>query len=432
MTAALASVVQDQPLLRVGILREDTCKPTFSHVVHIDLRNHIEWRSSNAQTSEEYGADVATTQGWLNDQLWPDIETRPPWKIIVIRPADGIFSQPHLDVMFGYHHSLADGTGGREFHQHLLAALGGQGATPMTGDPPVELSFPETPELPDALEEVVSFKNTFLYLAGIYFNMALPSFLKSPRWTANPIHLSNPYRTRVSTLDLDSGILKSLISASREHSTTLTGLFHALILTSLARRLPADQVSSFASATPINLRPWLSTNANPALKTKLRSLVTSHQAVHPAPIVASLRDLSATDRLIWENARLIKEDLNRHIATIPVNDAAGLLPLIPNMFDFFRSKEGKPRDDTWEISNLGVLRQTGGDSPWRITRALFANGAMVAGPAIGFNAISVEGSGLTVGVSWQEGDIEEELVEGVRSDLLAFATRWYETGKFLE
>ncbi|KAL6868858.1 putative NRPS-like protein biosynthetic cluster [Amphichorda felina] len=442
LTAALASVVQDQPLLRVGILKQDTCKPTFSHVAHINLRNHIEWRSSNAQTSDEYEAEVAATQGWLHDQRWPDIETRPPWKIIVIRPADGVFSRPQLDVMFGYHHALADGTGGKEFHQHLLAALKAQGVTPITGDPAIELSFPEVPELPESLEEVIGFKNTYPFLARTLWDMIAPSFLKSRKalpWTANPICLTNPYKTRVRPLDLDSDILQSLIAASRDNSTTLTGLLHALILTSLSRRLPADQASSFSSTTPINLRPWLSPSANPALKAKLRALVTTAQTSHPAPVVAALRDPSATDQLIWQSARRLRQDLTQSTATLPVDDVAGLLPLIPDMFAFWRSKEGKPRGATWEVSNLGVLRQAGGGGDgdrdagcWSITRSLFTNGAMVAGPAIGLNAISVEGAGLTVAVTWQEGDVEEELVEGVGSDALAFAKRWYETGKFLE
>ena len=213
----------------------------------------------------------------------------------------------------------------------------------------------------------------------------------------------------------------------------MPGLLHALILTSLSRRLPADQASSFASTTPINLRPWLSPTANPALKAKLRALVTTAQTSHPAPVVAALRDPSATDQLIWQSARRLRQDLTQCTATLPVDDVAGLLPLIPDMFAFWRSKEGKPRDATWEVSNLGVLRQAGEDGGcWSITRSLFTNGAMVAGPAIGFNAISVEGAGLTVAVTWQEGDVEEELVERVGSDVLAFAKHWYETGKFLE
>lgn len=434
LTAALTSVVKDQPLLRVGILKQDTGKATFSHTARINLRNHLEWRSSNAQTTDEYEAELATTQGWVHDQLWPDIEVRPPWRMIAQSPSEGLFTETHVDVLFAFHHALTDGTGGKEFHQHLIAALRAQGTTAITNDSPLELSFPDAPELPEPQEQVIAFKNTSPFLARTAWDMLGPSFLKprKPRpWTAKPICLSNPYKTRVHPIYLESAILQSLVKASRDHSTTLTGLLHALILISLSRRLPPSEASSFASSTPISLRPWISPKANPAFKTKLRALVTAHRSHHPSSLVSALRAPSATDDLIWQTSYRVKQELNHRMAKIPVNDIAGLMPLVPDFFDFWTSKEGKPRDTTWEVSNVGALRQ-GDGTGWKITRAMFTNGAMVAGSSIGFNVASVEGSGLTVSVTWQEGDVPEELVEGVRADVSAFAERWHQAGKFLE
>ena len=442
LLTAVASVVQDQPALRVGILHEGNCKATtFSHVVRVDLRNHVEWRPSAGTSRDEYEAELASTQAWLHDQRWPDIETRPPWRIIVLRPAHGLFPEPHLDITFAYHHSLMDGTAGKEFHEHLLTALRTT-TTATTPNPVFELSFPEPPELPSSQEDAICFKNSYTFLARTVWDMIRPASLlpKSPSktpWTSRPITLSAPYKTRVRPIDLDASALASLLRASRDHETTLTGTLHALILTSLARRLPPSEAGSFASSTPISLRPWLT---DAPTRQPLRVLITAHTTAHPPAIVSGLRAAQPSDEAVWQNARRVKADITKRTSRLPADDVAGLLPLIPDLASFWRSKDGKPRDAAWEVSNLGVLRQggsssggdgeQGGDRAWRISRAFFTNGAMIAGPAIGFNAISVEGAGLTVTVTWQEGDVPEDLVEGVRSDVLAFAERWHSTGSF--
>ncbi|CAH0019157.1 unnamed protein product [Clonostachys rhizophaga] len=410
-TAALASVVKDQPMLRVGLLHEDNPKKTsFSHVENMTLSNHFEYRSVHCTSEDDYERQLASTQSWLHDQLWPNLAACPPWRIIILRPVSSSFSTSEFDIMFGYHHSLFDGTSGKEFHQYLLAALQSQPTNP---DPIFTLHFPSPPQLPLSQEEAIGFKNSYSFLLRGFWNLAVPSFFKSRQqrlWTAQPIRLHHPYKTRIHVVEIDAASLASLLIACRAQSSSLTSLLHALILSSLSRRMPT---SSFCSSTPISLRPWIS-DSTPF---QMRSLTTAHATPHPLPIVLGLGHPSATDALIWESARRVKQDVQSRLARIPIDDPMGFIPLIPDLMAYWRGKEGQPRDETWEVSNLGILEQDTPHDGWEITRALFSSGAMVTGAAMGFNVISVRGKGLTIGVTWQDGDIDEELVRNVARDI---------------
>lgn len=427
LVTALTAVVKDQPLLRVGILKEDTNEPTFSHIPKIDLRNHIEYRDAEAKTQDGFDTEVANLAAGLHDQVFADVATLPPWKVTVLKPKEGVFTEHCIDILFAFHHTLMDGTGGKEFHQHLVAALQNAAQT----DAPTELEFPDEPELPEPEEDVVGFKNSYSFLASAVWKLVQPNFLKSSKpgaWSGKPISLKYPHVTRALPIDFPPEILTSLVKGAREHSTTLTGLLQALIFTSFSTRLSAEDAKWFQSTTPINLRPFMLPSANQDLKTKLRTAVTSITTDYSPNTVSDLRE-NPSDELIWSSARRVKEQLVKRLSEIPNDDVMGLIPLISDMFDYFRKKEGEERDGLWELSNIGVLKQDKVEEGWRVTRFMFTGSPMVAGAAVGFNSASVEG--LTITATWQEGIVDGELVEGVKEDLLKWTKRWHEEGKFL-
>lgn len=438
ITSALTSVVRDQPMLRVGILDQDTSTAAFSHLPEIDLRNHLEWRHVEAATPDDYEAELATTQGWLHDQFWPDIETRAPWKILCLRPraAEVATGDKFVDVFFSYHHALTDGSGGREFHQHLLAALQSQ-ADSSAEDVAYMLSFPEAPKLPESQEDAIPFRNSYVFLLRTVWSMLGPSFLKSkktPVWGGIKIDFSVPYRTRVKRIDFTAEEVRSFIEASREHNSTLTTAMHGVILSSLAKRVSADEAQSFVCNTPISLRPFMKPSVDPELKTKLRVMVTTHDSAFSQDLLAALRAPDAdVDAIVWQTGKRIRGEMKERIATIPADDVAGLVPLISDHHDFWRKKDGTARAATWEISNVGVIpsrANADASTPgWRHTKTMFTNGAMVAGAVIGTNVISVEGGVLTVALSWQENAVSEELINGLALDLKDFVLKTHELRK---
>lgn len=87
-----------------------------------------------------------------------------------------------------------------------------------------------------------------------------------------------------------------------------------------------------------------------------------------------------------------------------------------------------PRTESWEISNVGVLKNVETTDSPRATRMLFSNGAMVAGPPIGVDVASVKGGRLTISLSWQDKAVDDELIEQLRGDLRGYAEKLAETG----
>lgn len=420
--------------MRVGILDEGTGSASFSHLQSINLHNHVEFKTVSSATTAAYNAELATLQGTLHDALWPDIASRPPWKIVVVTPQGDFFTPPCVDIMFSFHHALADGTGGKDFHEHLLAALNSPDAVgAATAEPTHVLSFPDAPILPESQDDIVGFKTSIPFMVRVLWDELGPRWLKpsvkSP-WGGKDVSFSLPYLTRIIAVDFAPPILTALLAACRSQSTTLTGLFHALILTSLTRRISPEQAPFFTSQTPISLRPYLLPVADEALKNAMRVLISSFTHEHAAATLKQLR-MAPTDDLVWQSAKHIKAELTTRASTLPADDRISLLKYVSDWPSFHRSKDGHPRESSWEVSNIGVVKNPS-DQGWRITRAIFANGAMVTGSAIGFNVMSVQGEGLTVGISWQQDIVDEDVIRGVAGDLEQWSDRFLKTGKFLD
>ncbi|UKZ80279.1 hypothetical protein TrVFT333_008036 [Trichoderma virens FT-333] len=438
--AALAAVVKDQPMLRVGITGDETNNAHFTHIPSIDLRSHVSVIVVPCQSLQEYEDKIAEHQGWEHDQKYQDLAVRPPWRITILRPssdnADVVEQlRGQEDVFFAFHHSLLDGTSGRRFHEMLLATPAYQGQQ-VPAEPEHVLSFPEPPSsLPEAQEQVVNFTLSVGYTVRTLWTALGPRFLQAPKqpiWGAIPVDLSLPYKTRVKPVDISPEALSTLLSACRNHSVTITALLHSFVLASLASRIPSPtEAPAFASSTPINLRPFTSPSMDPAYVSSLRCLVAATTHHFSPESVSALRAPNAdTTALIWQNAQQVKGELTTKLNSMPKDDIMAMLKFISDWVSFWRGRDGRPRTESWEISNIGVLKNPDAQAEVpRATRMLFTNGAMAAGPAMGINVASVAGSKLTIGLSWQDAVVKEELMDQLAKDLTSYAAKFHETGK---
>lgn len=438
--AALASIVEQQPILRVGITGEDSSNAHWTHIPQLDLKDYVSVELVSCETVQEYEDKIAEHQGWEHDQKWQNLETRSPWRITIVRPSSNNESvskelSGQEDVFFSFHHSLMDGTSGREFHEMLLSALSAH--QNQDKDFSTELSFPEPPSLHQPLEAVVNFSLSWRFMLGILWSHFGPRVFKpKPQrvWNAKPIDFALPYKTRIKPLDFSPETLSALLDACRSHSVTLTALLHSLVLTSLAKRLSSSPAESpaFLSGTPISLRPYLTKKPNGKQASQpapLRCLVSTCVHQFSPKTVSALRAPNADiDALIWQNALQAKKDLAAKLALTPKDDMAAMLKFISDWIEFWRSRDGKPRTESWEISNIGVLKSAETTNSPKATRMLFSNGAMVAGPPIGVDVASVAGSKLTVSLSWQDKAVDDELIDQLRSDLRGYAEKLAETG----
>jgi hypothetical protein len=427
-------------MLRVGITGDDTNDAHFTHIPQIDLRDHVSVTVVPCQTVQEYEDKVAEHQGSEHNKLYQELDVRPPWRITILRPSsndDAVLSQlkGQEDVFFAFHHSLMDGTGGRQFHEMLLSAFVHHDKETLSDEPAHILSFPEPPSLPEPQEAVINFTVSFRFMISVLWNHFAPWFLKpakQPVWNATPVNFSLPYKTRIKPIDISPETLSVLLAACRSHSVTLTALLHSFVLTSLATRVSSPiEAPAFAAGTPISLRPFLSPALmNPAHASSLRCLVSTCDHRFSPERVSALRAPDAdTNALIWENAQHAKGELAAKLSTTPKDDIVALLKFIGDWAAFWRGRDGKPRTESWEISNIGVLKNVDADAGGpKATRMLFTNGAMAAGPPMGIDVASVAGSKLTIGLSWQDKVVEDELMDQLAGDLSAYAAKFRETG----
>ncbi|RYP48088.1 hypothetical protein DL768_005941 [Monosporascus sp. mg162] len=455
---ALATVMMQHGILRVGIAGEDTHEPVFTYLRTIDLRQMIEWKKISASEPDAYMRDLLRSTEAQHDKLWEDLPGRPGWKLIVHQSSQaGDAESVKLDISFAFHHAYADGQSAFIFHRDLLRALNRGGLPPAELQEHV-LHLTERPKLPPGAEELIPFSISWPYLlkliwAEIIWKELVPSWLKpapSPDtvpWTGNPIS-PEPHKANLRLVRVPQAALASLLAACREHGITLTPLLQALVLASLASRLPPDAAPAFHFTTAISLRRFangaddLFDRAN-----GLHCLITAHAHHAGAPAVSVLRARRGTaDRTptpqdaespIWGTAAEIGAGLRAKVDSLPRDDVAGLTAWVSDWRKRWVGRFGGSRETAWECSNAGSLgaRDAGdGDNPgeggWRIERSVFSQGATPVGPAFALNVAGVEGRGLWMTISWQETAVETQLMEGLAADLQGWIDSFRVTGRF--
>ncbi|KAJ6785606.1 hypothetical protein PWT90_00478 [Aphanocladium album] len=417
--AALAAVVRAHPMLRVGITGEEGSKARYVHLPTMDLRDHAVVEAVHCANEDALNEEVSRVQAKTHDQLWEHTESKSPWRLTIVRDAD----MDCEDVILSYHHSLFDGTSGREFHESLLRAL--QSAAD-DGEP--ILTFPDAPVLPEPQEEAIKFTLGPLYVASMLWGQFGPTMLKpAPQevWGGHKVSFSLPYITRIRAVDILPSQTKLLLTACRQQKTTITGLFHALAFAYFTQALSADAVPGFSCASSMSCRSHLRADIDASLRRSLRVLTTTMSHDLSLSDVARMRaaQTSNSDALtscIWTYAARIRGELAERSKTLPHNNVAGVMKHISDWHQFHTSRDGKPRASSWEVSNIGVL--DGVQEKVRVSRVMFSNSAIVTGAAVCLNAASAPDGHLNVAISWQEA-----VAEGLGKALKEMVDKFCET-----
>ena len=421
---ALASVVEGEPYLRVGIGDEDSTRACFVHVPKINLEKQVAWHSAPCASEGKYQSQLSKVLEERHDSLWPDTATRPPWKATVVD--SGGVEVSRVDIIYSWHHAIGDGLSGKIFHESLLSALRAcdiPGGNPALSSP--ELHFPDPPVLPPPQEEAVKFTLSWWYILKTLWADIRPSFLspkEEPVWTGGPVDFQGPYRTRVKLLVVDGETRDGLLTVCRMHKTTLTGLVHALTLLSLARQVPSGQ--ALTSQTPMSLRPYVSAPTTDLAKS-MSVLVGMCQHHFTTERVQTLRSLLAThedpaalEYELWDIAATVKTELKDKAAILPADDIMGLLSLAGDWRERFRKMDGKPPKTTWEVSNVGVINGDDDSGSVKVSRLLFSQSPSLTGSALSTSVAGCEGpGGVGITWTWAEGVLKEGLVESVKEDV---------------
>ncbi|KAI1813188.1 alcohol acetyltransferase [Poronia punctata] len=428
MENALATVILAQPILGVGIAGEDTKEPTFVHIEKIDMRRMIEWKELPRSRDDN---NLVRSLEKLHEPLWEDLAGKPGWKIVIhydpaalydetILNLDPTLEDPtiSLDISFCFHHAYADGRSGYIFHRDLRRAMNATNTSELLQDHILHLSTP--PAIPPPMETLIPFTLSWGFkLRTVWTELVKPALPggrgSNAPWTGNPTDASDP-RTNIRLIRIDrKSSIKEILELCRRHNASLTGLIHALVAQSLARQLPGRD---FVSSTPISLVNYVDAEkaetGNFTPGENIHCLVTALTCVHRHD----------EPREVWAFAADMTKRLRRRAGTLPRDDVWGLASLVGDWHDFFRGKIGKKkREITWEVSNLGSIgfndRGRLGDMGWYIDRAIFTQGALPVGAAIGVNVSGVEGlaEGVIVTFTWQERAVDEGVMDGLVGEM---------------
>ncbi|KAK8085547.1 hypothetical protein PG997_006818 [Apiospora hydei] len=405
---AVALTVLDHPLLQVGLAGESTQAPAWVRLDRIDLHNHIQWQtvdvddfgsSSSASNSSMDAAleDVIKVQ---HDTPYPDLETRPGWKMVVLR-------SPHLDYVeafFGVNHANADGESAKIFHQTLLEKLN---LLSLTSSAPNDLTSCLSPEgvltLPSmtasaftpAHESLVNLSASVPWVLSSALKQIVPAWMRSHPLQPLPWALQRavPVRTALRLVHLDAAALRQVLDACRCHDTTLTGLLQGMAVTSLAMRTRTTSHDTTTKqkkkstshplplvlGTPVSMRRYMrrpdasfpSQHVPGPNWTMVNSVTYCFHKYHGRRL-SSLYDLAgvvppttpsaAFEDALWEQAGHVRRQLEQKLAKGTRNDLTALMGYISDLRGRLAEEMAaeRPRDVTLEVSNLGVIDGSGG------------------------------------------------------------------------
>ena len=367
----------------------------------------------------------------------------PFWRLCILTCA----AHPRdFTAAFLYHHALGDGNSGLAFHRSFYHAL--SRATSLTSkDDPVRavvLSF-STPLLP-SLESLHPLPVTRWHLLTVLFREKIWSSRDAGLWTGEKcsIPIGN---SRIRHLAFSASTTTAFKPLCRKNGTTITAALQTLIAGLLFSEL-SETFTKLACSGALSARRFLSSECGVSDDT----MGVYVQDMSETYTHTSFRQHSNTNAnseethhvLARSEAQRSRRNIENTLSLNGANAGVNLLRYVGNFQqDLFLSKVGRERDLSFELSNLGLFRPfpfsqapTPTDLPklamsgerverWhadvKIGRMIFTQSAGVTGPAIQVSVVTGADGCLVLGFSWQEGVVEEQLVEevvkGARAEL---------------
>ncbi|EHK41172.1 uncharacterized protein TrAtP1_004599 [Trichoderma atroviride] len=458
---AIAAAVLRHPFLQVGVVGDDSKCPHWVQLESINLAHHIQWQLLIEGSAEEYQSLYNSSLREQLDTKFSNLQTRPAWRIVVLRSKGNL---SHLDLMFVWNHPIADGMSGKIFQETVLRHLNDPVSVterPLLQDHVVRPSA-TAERLPPPMEKMVKFPVSLGFAAATAWQELKPSFLAgdhSTNATWAPIRLE-PYETTQRIISLDNDTLQNILSACRQNKTTLTGLFHAAVLISLATQLMDKEAPAFASITALNLRRHMPSSSEGPLEFEadqtMANFVSRQMHKFDETLVKRIRHLAAICRkssissnvncepnlerlagsdalteVLWATAARVRGEIQERLDLGLKNDIVGLMGLVRDWRSQMKQDLKKPRAVAWNVTNLGVMdgklgaaeiaqaqdandnmpKGISGSKGWSVSRAVFSLSADVTEAFIHISPMAIKAGDLTIEISWQRGLIDDNICE---------------------
>lgn len=425
---SLQITIKHNAALSLGIAHlADDKSPGFIQLDEIQQHDVIQYIQSE-DDSDQPESEIADPDALLckeigkaHGHLW--CSGKPAWKILILfygggpvngspmaEHVDGNTHVERLDIAFLAHHAIADGLSGVAFHNSLMASFNMATNKDNHSKPIWPLIPPPNRAIPSAVEDHVD-----IFASKPHQD---PNRHK-PVWAGKDISKGmsqDEYVSRVRLITISSDSAARVLQASRGYQVSLTALLHAFICASLSHYL--GDIPGFRAVTPFSLRKFTNaTSLDIVNHISFMSNYTSSEKIKQ--LRGSLAGSSAEYKSIIGLAREFSKEIQEEVSRFPDGNNIAGLSRIENIEQHCRNDEGKTRQYTYELSNLGRAMRVppSPTNPLTLERFAFTQCGMVTGPALGLNCVSVSGGALGISITWQEGIVEESLVDYLCKDL---------------
>ncbi|KAF2001387.1 hypothetical protein P154DRAFT_521774 [Amniculicola lignicola CBS 123094] len=409
--AALSKVIRKHSILSAIPIDEDTLAPYFARLPLIDLEQFV----FIIDRSKPFTALDGTEDRELDEILQTQHNTNfkfeygslPFWRLLILQHTE---LKNEFTASFIFHHGIGDGVSGLVFHRAFRNAL--EEASPLIPEGE-KVVLSSTDPLVPPLEE--------LHPMPINTNATPPPTPALKEWTGKPIHA--PCVSHYRTLYISPTATTAFIQECKKQKVSVTSALGSSIATILFDILPPS-FEALTCIIPVSLRPWLRLPRNVA-DDAIGTYIDAFKAQFTRPA-----DGTAD---IWPGARAASKVISNYLTSnlSPSGEpytAVAIFKTIPDVSIIFNSTLGKDRDAAFEVSNLGSFlsgsAEEGTDSLWKVGRVTFSRSSVVSGSAVTMSVVSGGDGGLSIGFSWQEGVVEDVLVDklfdGMRTSVLAF------------
>lgn len=400
---ALKQTIKKLPAMSALPMDEGLPSAYYARPLEIDLKHAVVFVElkqlvDDSATNQEL-QDVLNVQHNLN---FINDGTSPFWRLIILRH---VGNSSTFMASFVFHHSLGDGMSGQAFHRSFHASLLDLDSLSLEDDTLNVFTTTSSLEMTPSLENLHPLPLSAWFLGSKLWNEVFAK-QHGELWSGKSVSFAEAAQTtQVHLITVSEEIAKPLLRLSRQHSVTLTATLETLLAECIFNYLPAEYQKLTCDGT-LSLRRFIPQVDDDSFG----NYVSTYRHDHYRREIDSNAEES-----LWTEAGQVKESIAAEVSKNGTDSVVGLLRWAGSLLDFFKKKENKTRDSSFEIGNLGVFKYQRIPSltDWSITQVIFSQSQNAFGPPLSASIASGPDGSLSICFAWLETIIESEWMQEV-------------------
>jgi hypothetical protein len=380
---------------------------------------------------------------WLYTTNEPDV---PWWKLVV----------KGRDLVFVYHHALADGMSGQVFHRELLEALNSADATTAQADEQyilhrtdTKIQAPTEPldvwkarhNIPELIWITLRWFAIFTWYGASYIYGSFPAPKPLPRDATSVLEQSQRNISRIVTHRIPAAKMARILAACRENGVTFTPLFLTMLTIvpgseffptaklgvsrysyDLRAHLPMDKIEG-ATKNGIMFNAS-SGGQHPHRVANFRKAIPFEAGKNPK--ISTVRDAPIDAGFVWPLVKSYKEEMRKmtHGRGARLWFSAKILPstlegFVGQVWDALN----RTLPPTYHVSNLGAFtadpvtgEKNDGPKTWSITDMQFSVGPTngnIGSKGVIFSVAGVKGGDTVIHGNFEECVVSKDVAQDI-------------------